>query len=104
MQRVAKHLKDPEMKLFCNFVLYAMKHLNVFSTAFQTHASRIGTLQADVCKLLHSFLSNFIDPDTIKATEDITSINFTNRDIQVSDNELGIGTSTCLMLWIFLSF
>ncbi len=98
VQRVAKHLKNPEVKLYCNFVVYALKPLNIFSTAFQTHASRIGTLQADVRKLLHSFVSNFIDPDIIKSTEDITTIDFTDITIQLSNDELGIGTSTRL-LW-----
>ena len=93
-QRVAKHLKDPEVKLYCNFVVYAFKPMNVFSTAFQTHASRIGTLQADVRKLFHSFISNFIDPDVIKSSEDITTIEFTDN----TNDELGIGTSTRL-LW-----
>ena len=83
------------MKLFCHFVLYALKPLNIFSTAFQTRASRIGTIQADVRRPLHSFI---IDPDVIKSTEDITSIDFTDTNIQLSNDELGIGTSTRL-LW-----
>jgi len=97
---VYKCLKDPEVKLICNFVLYALKPLTLFSTAFQTHASHIGTLQADVRQLLRSFVSNFIQPDVIKSTEDITSIDFTDTDtsIQLSNGELGIGTSTRL-LW-----
>ena len=73
-------------------------NLKYFSTAFQTHASRIGTLQADVRRLLHSFVSNFIDPEIIKSTEDIISIDFTDKNIQLSNDELGIGTSTRL-LW-----
>ena len=72
VQRVAKQLKDPEVKLFSHFVVYALKPLNIFSTAFQTHASRIGTLQADVRKLLHSFLSNFVEPEVIRSTQDTT--------------------------------
>ena len=61
LQRIAKHLKDPEVKLLCHFVSYARKGFSKFSLAFQTHASRIGTLQSDVSNLLKSFLSNFID-------------------------------------------
>ncbi len=60
--RVIKQLKDPLVKLFCHFVLYA---LNKFSTALrnnlQTHVNKIGTLQHDV--FLQAFLSNFTDPD-----------------------------------------
>ncbi len=57
VQRIAKCLSDSEAKLMCNFVSFVMKPLNTFSTAFQTHASRIGTLQSDVCKLLQSYMS-----------------------------------------------
>ena len=60
------------MKLFCHFVVFAFKPSNIFSTAFQTHASRIGTLQADVRRLLLFFFY----PKVIKSTEDITSIDF----------------------------
>ena len=52
VQRVAKQLADPEVKLFCHFVAYAMKPTNMFNIAFQTHDSRVGTLRSDVCKLL----------------------------------------------------
>jgi len=71
--------------------------MNIFLTVFQTNASRIGTLQADGRKLFHSFISIFIDPDVIKSSEDITIIEFTDNTIQLSDYELGIGTSTCLL-------
>lgn len=54
VQRVASQLKDPEVKLICYFVLYVMKPLSRFSTAFQTHASRIGTLDSDVRNLLRA--------------------------------------------------
>ena len=55
--RVAKQLRDPEVKLYCHFLFYAMKPFNKFSIAFQTHASRIGTLQSDVCQLLQAFMT-----------------------------------------------
>ena len=67
VQRVVKQLQDREVKLFCHFVVLALKPLNIFSTAFQTHASRIDTLQADVRRLLCSFVSNFIDPEVMKS-------------------------------------
>ena len=34
VQRVVKQLQDPEVKLFCHFVVLALKPLNIFSTAF----------------------------------------------------------------------
>lgn len=38
------------VKLICHFVSFAMKP--VFSTVFQTHASRMGPIQGDVRVLL----------------------------------------------------
>ena len=54
-------------------------------------------MQTDVRKLLGSFVCNFIDLEIIKSTEDITSVNYTDTSIQLSDDELGIGTSARLM-------
>lgn len=56
VQRIASQLKDPEVKLICHFVMYAMKPFNKFSTAFQTHASRIGTMESDVRHLLGAYI------------------------------------------------
>ena len=81
-RRVAKQFKDPKVKLFCHFAVYALKPLNIFNIAFQTHVSRIGTLQAEVRKILQSFLANFVDPDVIKSADDITSVDFTNKSLQ----------------------
>ena len=75
-----------------------LKPLNVFSKAFQTHASRIGTLQADVRRLFSSFIANFVDPDVIRSTEDIITIDYSDSSNQLSNDELGIGTSTRLLL------
>ena len=69
LQRIAKHLKNPEVKLLCRFVSYALKGFSRFSLAFQTHASRIGTLQSDVLNLLKSFLSNYIDPSVLRQSK-----------------------------------
>ena len=42
----------------CCFVLFALKPLNAFSSASQTHASRIGALQSDI--LLKGYMSNLM--------------------------------------------
>ena len=63
-----------------------------FSTA---HASRIGILQSDVCQLLQA---NFVDPEVMKATDDVTSIDYTDPENLVYNDELGIGTSTRVLL------
>ena len=98
LQRIAKHLKKNEVKLLCHFVSYALKGFSKFSLAFQTHASRIGTLQSDVLNLLKSFLSNFIDPSILRQSNDITAINYQDLNAQLKDSELAIGTSTRMLL------
>jgi hypothetical protein len=98
VQRIAKHLEKPLVKLICHFVSFALKPLNKFSQAFQTHASRIGSLQSDVRVLLQGYMSNFIKPEVITNADDITEISYLDRNNQVEDSELGIGTSTRLLL------
>ena len=66
---IDKKLKDQLVKLLCHFVLYALMPLKVFSTAFQTHVSLIGSLHHDVYQLLRKFMSNFIDPEVIKSAD-----------------------------------
>ena len=75
-----------------------MKGFSKFSLAFQTHASRIGTLQSDVLNLLKSFLSNFIDPSILRQSNDITAINYQDLNAELKDSELAIGTSTRMLL------
>ena len=58
VKRVAKALSSVEAKLFCQFLSFALKPLNSFNVAFQTSASKLGSLQRDVRNLLRSFLSN----------------------------------------------
>ena len=41
---------------------------------------------------------SFYDPEVIKPADSITSIDFSYRSIHLLNDELGIGTSTCL-LW-----
>ena len=43
-------------------------------------------------------MSNFIDPDVLKSTNDLTSIKYQDRCNQVTDAELGVGTSTRMLL------
>ena len=97
--RVAQQLRDSEVKLLCHFISYAMKPLYKFSVAFQTSASRIGTLHSDVRSLLKSFMSNIVDPDILQSHDDVTSVDYQSRSNQVCDDELGIATSTRLLLF-----
>ena len=77
--------------------MFALKPLNAFNIAFQSSSSKIGTLQEDVRNLLRGFLSNFIRPELLAATsnKDIYSFDFDN---QLSNDELGIGSATRLLL------
>ena len=43
-------------------------------------------------------MSNFVDPDILKSEDDITAISYLDRSKQVNDDELGVGTSTRLLL------
>lgn len=77
-------IKDPEVKLYCHFVVYALKPMNIFSKAFQTHASRIGTLQSDVRRLLNSFISNFIEPGQQRIALLLTSLSNLTSSVMMS--------------------
>lgn len=96
--KIAKQLRDPLVKLLCHFVAFVLKPLNRFSTAFQTNASRIGSLQSDVRGLLKSYMCNLIKPDVFKDVADITTLDYLDPDHQAVDDELGIGTTTRLLL------
>ena len=43
-------------------------------------------------------MSNFIDPNVLKSTNDITTIKYQDQCNQVTDAELGVGTSTRMLL------
>ena len=75
--RVDKQLKDTLTKLLCHFVSFA---------------SRIGLLQSDIRVLLQEFISNFVKPEIIQNSDDLTKIKYYERDNQVENDELGIGS------------
>ena len=92
IKRVEKALGSVEAKLLCNFVSFALKPLNRFNVAFQTSASKIGTLQKDVRDLLRGFFSNFIRPELLAATSDATihEFDYESTSNQLSDDEVGM--------------
>ena len=89
VKRVVLSLCKVETKLYCHFVAFALRPLNAFNVAFQTSASKIGTLQEYVRNLLRGFLSNFIQPQLLAATpnDGIHSVDLENIANQLS-NEL----------------
>lgn len=98
VQRVASNLSSLQTRLICRFVLYALQALNKFTTIFQTHASRIGTMQQDMLSLLRGYLANFVKPEVIVAADDITALAYTDRSNQLSNDSLAVGTETLLFL------
>ena len=90
MKRVSKAMCKVETKLYCQFVAFALKPLNAFNTAFQTSASKIGTLQHDIRNQLRGFLSNFIQPQILAAVsnDDILSFNYEDTANQLCNARL----------------
>lgn len=43
-------------------------------------------------------MTNFVDPEVMKAINDVTSIDYTDPENQVCNDELGIGTLTRMLL------
>ena len=99
-KRVADALANPEAKLWCHFVGYALKPLNAFNVALQTSSSKIGTMQRDMCQLLRQYLTNFIRPECLTgmSEDDIDRFDFFDAEMEVPNSELGIGTATRLLL------
>ena len=97
--QVAKQLADPEVKLFCHFVAYAMKPIN--KDSIQTHASCVGTLiiRSVVHKLLRVLLTNFIEPKVLQSTDDILSISYQDWSQQVKMMSFALFLGVCESLW-----
>ena len=87
-----------QTKLFAHFVGFVLRPLNSFNTAFQVKATKIYTMQQSIIDLLRTFLSNFVKQEVLLATSDITNVLYSERSNQVSDDELGIGTESRLLL------
>ena len=100
MKRVEDALANPEAKLWCHFVGYALKPLNAFNVALQTSSSKIGTMQRDIFQLLRQYLTNFIRPECLTGVseDDIDRFDFWDAEMEVPNSELGIGTATRLLL------
>ena len=48
--------------------------------------------------LVRSYLLNFVKPEVVNSTPDITKVDFKNPDHQKSDEDLGIGAQTSRFL------
>ena len=98
VKKIAELLGKEETKLYTHFVSFALKPLNGFNTTVQSSATKIGTMQADVRELLHSFLANFVKPEELATASDLTKVQYADPSKQLSDDELGIGTQARLLL------
>ena len=43
-------------------------------------------------------MTNFVDPEVMKGTDDVTSVDYTDPENHVCNDELGIGTQTRMLL------
>ena len=70
------------------------------TTALQTSASRIGTMQADMRSLLRTYLANFVAPGCLVYinTDNIEVFDYRDVSQHASNDKLAIGTSTRLLL------
>ena len=100
VKSIAKQMAAPITRLICQFVLFAIEPLNKFTTLFQTNASRVGTVQADFLALLRCYLASFVDAAVIQqcADNDLPNIDYCDHSNQLSNSELGIGTTARLAL------
>ena len=98
VQRVAFSLSSIETKLFVHFVKFALRPLTRINVVFQTTMSKISTMQRDILDLLHFYLSNLIKSRVLRSTDDLTTIAYDDIRNQLSNEELGVGTSTLLLL------
>ena len=98
VQRVAFSLSSIETKLFVHFVKFALRPLTCFNVVFQTTMSKISTMQRDILDLLHFYLSNLIKGSVLRSTDDLTTIAYDDIRNQLSNEELGVDTSTLLLL------
>ena len=98
VRRISKLLSSVQTKLFIQFVAFVLRPLNSFNTAFQAKPTKIYMMQQSITDLLHAFLANFVKQEVLLATSDITSMLYSERSNQVSDDELGIGTAGRLLL------
>ena len=98
VQRVAFSLSSIETKLFVHFVKFALRPLTRFNVIFQTTTSKISTMQRDILDFLRSYLSNLVKDSVLRSTDDLTTIAYDDIRNQLSNEELGVGTSTLLLL------
>ena len=98
MKKIAELLGKVDTKLYTHFVSFALRPLNGFNAAFQSSATKIGTMQGDVQELLCSFLANLVKPKELATASDLTMVEYDDPSKQLPDDELGIGTQARLLL------
>ena len=87
-----------ETQLYLTFVAFALRPLNSFNTAFQVNATKICVMRQSILDLLRGYLANFVKQDVLLAAEDITTVQQSDPNNQIGDNELEIGMATRFLL------
>ena len=93
-KRLVKAFKDPVTKLYAMFVQWVIPIFDTFNTFFQSEEPLIHMLYQCAMRLYRSLLLRFIHPHVISSSEDLTSIDLDNGELQKSDNEVFIGMTT----------
>lgn len=100
MIRINQHLNSHLTKLIFLFLEFALGSICKFNAAFQSSPPMLPTLKTEVNRLLKILLERFLKADVIQNVDvDVSDPNFSNQNIQLQDEQLGIGRST----WGYIS-
>ena len=97
VMQLDQHFKSPLTKLILLFLEFALKSICKFNAVFQSSAPMLPYLKTEVTCLFRILLGRFIKSNVIMAAEkenDITAINLSDPEIQLQDENLGIGHKT----------
>ena len=62
-----------------------------FIVSLQADESMVGYLHSEMTRLLRKFLGKFVSTTAIRATNDITQVEFMSAENQLSDDLLAVG-------------
>lgn len=93
IHRLAHLLKNPEVKMYFYYLEFILVPLNDFNTTFQADATKIGIIHSQMIKLLRKFLAKFVQASIIAQHKDITKVPYDERDKQLSNDILAVGSS-----------
>ncbi|CAC5376951.1 unnamed protein product [Mytilus coruscus] len=89
VKSVAKHLMNPEMILYFQFLEFILSPLNEFNTAFRANAAKIEVLHEQITRLLRKFSGKFVKVKCISSCKDICDVNYHDRENQLKFATIG---------------